>query len=198
MSIVEEIIKARTPKPRVPVLKVFGQRFSPRVFNDMIIPEEHIQSILEAARWAPSARNHQPWFFYCIEKAPSTAKKLSLCIPERNGWALMAPLIIIACFNPNDPSNAQNKWAQYDLGAAVVSLILQAQELGYFSRQIGSFDPAEIKKQFSIAEPFMPFTLIAMGKIGNEIDYETTDKRYVEKDLITTERKDVVYQKIIR
>jgi len=196
MTIVDDILKVRRPAPRFPVLSTIAQRFSPRVINGSPIPKEHLQSILEAARLTPSARFHQPWFFYVIKKDSAAFGKLKLCIPERNGWALNASLIIVACYIPNDPQGIQNKWAQYDLGAAVLSLVLQAQDLGYYSRQIGSFSPEETKKQFSIEEHQIPFTLIAMGKLGTDKDYSTADKEYVEKDLIPPGHKEIIYKEM--
>jgi len=196
MSIVEDVVKVRTPQPRFPVLKTIAKRFSPRIFGTDSIPEDHIRSIFEAARWTPSGRNNQPWFFYSVKKGTASYEKIKLCIPNRNGWALSAPLIIIAYYSPTEPQGTLNKWAQYDLGAAVISLILQAQELGYYSRQIGSFDLEETKKQFPIETPYIPLTLIAMGKIGTEKEYSEYEKTYTEKDLTPTGRKDIVYKEL--
>lgn len=196
MSIVEDILKNRKPEPRYPVLDSIAKRFSPRVFNDAVIPKEYIHSFLEAARLAPSGRNTQPWFFYIIKKGSTSYDKIKLCIPERNGWALSAPVIIIACYTPYEAKSTPNKWAQYDLGAAVISLVLQAQELGIYSRQIGSFDIETAKKQFNIQDPYIPFTLIAMGAMGNENDYEKADREYVEKDVTPTSRKEITYTEL--
>ena len=115
----------------------------------------------------------------------------------RNNWALSAPLIILACYNPVEPQGTPNIWAQYDLGAAVLSLILQAQELGYYARQIGSFDLKETKKQFSIEKNYIPFILIAIGKMGMEKDYLNANKDYIEKDITTTGRKKVVFKELV-
>jgi nitroreductase len=196
MSIVEDVLKNRSPKPRFTVLSSIANRFSPRVFNDTDLSIKHIQEIFEAARLAPSGRNNQPWFFYIIKKDSSSYEKIKLCIPERNRWALSAPLIILACYNPTEPNSKPNKWAQYDLGAAVNSLILQAQELGIYSRQIGSFDTEEAKKQYNIQDPLIPFTLIAMGKMGNEDNYIKAEETYVEKDLTPTGRKEKIFEEL--
>jgi len=194
MSIVEDILNIRAPKPKYSVLKPISKRFSPRIFSDEIIPTNHIQSIFEAARWTPSGRNNQPWFFYCVKKNTTFYEEVKLCIPERNVWALSAPLIIMACYNPTEPQGTPNTWAQYDLGAAVISLILQAQELGYYSRQIGSFDTEKAKKLSFVEKSLLPFVLIAMGKMGSETAYKHADKNYVEKDLTTTGRKNIIYK----
>lgn len=196
MSIVEDVLKVRTPKPRYSVLKPISKRFSPRVFNNEIVLSEHIRCIFEAARWTPSGRNNQPWFFYCIKKNTNAYEEIKSCIPERNGWALSTPLIIMSCYNPTEPQGAPNIWAQYDLGAAVISLILQAQELGYYARQIGSFDQEKASKLSFVEKPFIPFVLVAIGKMGSEKEYAETDKSYVDKDLTPSGRKDVIYKEL--
>jgi len=197
MSVVDAIIKVRKPQPRVPVIDVISKRFSPRVFSAESISQELIERIFEAARLTPSARNIQPWFFYGVKKNTTPFEKMKHCIPERNGWALKAPFIVIACYNPNGLDGLKNNWAQYDLGAAVMSLVLQAQELGIYARQIGSFDAKETKSQFDIQDPLIPFTLIAMGKQGSEEDYQNASKEYVDKDLIPPVRKATIYNELI-
>jgi len=196
MSIVKNVVEIRKPQPKFPVLKTISKRFSPRVFSADSIPADHIKCIFEAARWAPSGRNNQPWFFYVIKRGTNAYEKVKQCIPERNGWALSAPLIIMACYNPTEPQGLSNIWAQYDLGAAVISLILQAQELGYHSRQIGSYDIEKAERLSFVEKPYVPLTLIAMGKMGTEEEYVKADKDYVDKDLMATGRKDVIYKEL--
>jgi len=130
----------------------------------------------------------------CCKKTSKAYSKIKECIPERNGWALSAPHIIIASYSPNEVSGSPNKWAQYDLGASVFSLILQAQELGYYARQIGSFHIEKTQELFSIPTLYIPFTLIAMGKLGTDKDYAAADQNYVEKDLTPTGRKEKIFE----
>lgn len=150
MNLLQKVKKIRTPKTSYKLIKSIGLRFSPRVFSSDPIADKHLKIIFDAARLAPSGRNNQPWFFYWIRKESKSYKKLKSCLPERNAWAFSAPLIIIACYDQTDQVDKINKWAQYDLGASVISLILQAQELGYYCRQIGIFDSNKIKDTFNI------------------------------------------------
>ncbi len=189
MKIVEEILKTRLPKTNLLVLDAIKNRFSPRVFSSDSIPQENIEIILEAARHAPSGRNYQPWFFYYVKQGTKEYEKLFTCIPERNFWAKTAPVIIVACCDPTDPKEVKNRWALYDLGASVMSLILEATELKYSCRQIGSFDWGKTKQEFSIPDPYEPFTLIAIGKMGTEDDYQKADKEIVEKELVPNPKK---------
>ena len=192
MSTLQQLFEQRSPKPRKKILGVISQRFSPRVFNHEEIPDDVMATIFEAARWAPSGRNHQPWLYHWMKKGSEAYKKLITCIPERNGWALSAPILILTSYNPEEPIDGTNKWAEYDLGAANFSLILQAQELGYYARQIGSFDTKKTKEILDIENPYIPFVLIALGKIGNEDDYANADPQILEKELQANTRKDKI------
>ena len=192
MGIVDDIKKVRTPVTQLPVLGSIKKRFSPRVFSSDSIPQHDLDIIFEAARLAPSGRNHQPWFFYLVHANTQEQQKLFTCIPERNFWAKTAPVIVIACHDPSEPQDSVNRWATYDLGAAVMSLILQATELNYSCRQIGSFDPHKTKQEFAIPDPLQPFTLITLGKMGKEEDYQKAGSEIVQKDLTPSPRKEKI------
>jgi len=189
MNLLQEIVNKRTPKTLHNLIGSISQRFSPRVFSSHRIPDKHLEIIFEAARLAPSGRNNQPWFYYWIKKGSRLYKKLESCIPERNSWAFSAPLIIIACYDQTDSIDKINKWAKYDLGASVISIILQAQELGYYCRQIGTFDSNKTKDVFNIPQSLNPFILIAIGRIGTDDDYQKSDKEIIKKELLPWNRK---------
>jgi len=196
MTIDDQVKSKRKPSPRFKVMNTIASRFSPRVYAQEEVSETDLRAIFEAARLAPSGRNRQPWHYYWFRKGTTAYEKVKQCIPERNSWALSAPLIIIACYDPSEPIDRENKWAQYDLGASVISLILQAQDLGYYSRQIGSFHIEKTRELFNIPNPYIPFTLIAMGKQGNDKDYQQTDKEILEKELTSWERKEKIDEEI--
>jgi len=191
------IQRKKKPKPRFPVIKIFKDRFSPRVFSAKPIPNKHLRIIFEAARLTPSGRNNQPWFFYWMKKSSSAYKKVKLCIPERNFWALSAPVIIIACYDPSEPVDKVNKWATYDLGASVISLVLQAQDLGYYSRQIGIFDTEKIRKFYHISPSLIPFILIAMGEMGTKDDYAAAEKSILEREVLPWSRREIIDKELL-
>lgn len=181
----DKIINLRKPKTSIKVLKAIADRFSPRVFADYTINDDELSIILEAARLAPSGRNHQPWMYYYAKKGTNGYLKLSTCLPERNYiWASKAPLLIVATYNPKEPTGEINKWAKYDLGQASMSMVLQAQSLGIYCRQIGSFDKEKCRQLF--ADLFgnqEPLVILAFGRIGNEIDYSNAPEEIVTKEL---------------
>jgi len=189
----QKIIKIRQPQLQYTIMKEIAQRWSPRYFSDKKIPKNHLNIIFEAARWTPLGRNHQPWYFYYAQKGNSSYQKLFSTLNEKNqSWAKTAPLLILACSQTHN-EKGENPFAFYDLGAAVLSLVLQAQSLGYYSRQMGLFDKEKVKKIFHLLPNFEPFIIIAVGKIG---DYKNAPPEIVEMDLDPRPRKIDIYKEI--
>lgn len=194
-NITKKVIKNRVPKTKYNLINSIQNRFSPRVFNCQSITEDEICTIFEAARLAPSGRNHQPWKFFVIFKKSNSYLKLLKSIPERNLiWANTAPLLVIACYDETEETEGVNKWAQYDLGQAVISLVLQAQNMNIYSRQIGSFDCEKVATDFNFDKYSVPFVIIAMGKMGNDYDYSKADPSIVEKEVKPWERKEKIFE----
>jgi nitroreductase len=196
MGILDDVKKIKLPVTNLPILRAIKNRFSPRVFSSENIPQKDIEIIIEAARLAPSARNIQPWFFYQVLSGTLEFDKLLTCLPERNMWVKTAPIVIMACFDPKEPNGSDNRWALYDLGAAVLSFILQATELKYYCRQIGIFDQEKARQEFLIPDNFCPFTLIAIGKMGDEKDYQKADPEIIQKELILNSKKTVILENL--
>jgi nitroreductase len=154
---------------------------------------KHLKIIFEAARWTPSAHNRQPWYFYYAEKGTNPYKILFSTLNEYNqSWTKTAPILILACSITKD-EQGDNPFAFYDLGASVISLILQAQSLGYYVRQMALFDKEKVKKFFKLGENFEPFIIIALGKIG---DYITAPKEIVEMEIDPRPRKTDWFKKL--
>jgi len=180
------ILNVRKPKPRFPVIKEIKERFSPRFFSNEPVKQEDLNSIFEAARWAPSGHNYQPWHFFYTTKGSNAYNYLFPTLNEYNqSWAKTAPLLILSCAVIKSEED-ENPFAFYDLGAAVICLILQAQSLGYYARQMGLFDEEKVKKIFKLNKNLEPFVIIALGKIG---DYKKASKEIVEMELDPRPRK---------
>jgi len=184
----QTIINLRKYKSKKNLSDFFLFRFSPRVFLNEEIPNSDLEVILEAARFAPSSYNRQPWFFYVAKKGSSGFEKLSQTLVEGNFWAKDVPVLILACYIEND-KYGENEYAQYDLGQAVSTLVYQAQILGYYTHQMAGFDKEKTKSL--VDKDHIPFVLIALGKIG---DYEKVDEKIVEMDKTKKERKENWYQ----
>lgn len=182
----EDILKLKKPKVRVPIHPLLAERFSPRMYSDEIIPDDIIASFFEAARWAPSSYNRQPWYFYYAKKGTEGFEKIASCLSEANYWAKKAPLLIVACYI-NEDDKGVNESAKYDLGQAVMSLSIQAQFAGYYTHQMGGFDKTKAKEILQISDPVFPLLAISIGKIG---DYLHADEYILGRDVKEKERKE--------
>jgi len=182
MTIANDITKIHLPQPKYKILKEISKRWSPRYFSDKPVSADHLNIIFEAARWAPSGHNDQPWYFYYAKKGTNSYDKLfSTLVDYNKSWAKTAPTLILACAITGD-----NPYAIYDLGAAVLSLILQAQSLGYHARQMALFDQEKVKQIFKLEKNLQPYTIIAMGKIG---DHDKAPKEIIEFEISPRPRK---------
>lgn len=186
-----DILKIRKPQLKYPVIKPLKERFSPRWFSGEV-KDEDLQSMFEAARYAPSGRNRQPWYFYWTKKKEASFEKLSSCISKRhNWWTKNAPVYVMACYIEENEFG-KNEYALYDLGAAVISFVYQAQALGYYCRQVGNFDRDKAKKIFNLPKEQKPFVIIILGKIG---DYTKAGQEIIDLDFVKGERKTTLSQK---
>lgn len=187
----QKIFNIRKPRPRYPVINEIKNRFSPRHFSSEPIPDDHVNSIFEAARWAPSGWNFEPWYFYWAKKGTRPFEKITSCLGEYNRYAEKSPVLIVACYI--EKVKGKKAYFRHDLGAAVMSLTLQAQHLGYYTRQMGEFDEEKLVKLLSIDQSHRPFVIIALGKIG---DYKIIDEALLNRELDPKPRKEDFVKKL--
>ena len=150
------------------VLPTILHRWSPRSFSDRDVSPADLKTIFEAARWAASSYNEQPWrFFVGRRNSPTYQKILGALIEFNQAWAKSAPVLILGAarttFSHND---APNRVALYDLGAAASYLTLQAAALGLSSHQMAGFDEAAARKALEIPESYILGAVIAVGYQG--------------------------------
>ena len=149
-----------------PIHELLQQRFSPRAFENRSVSKETIRSLLEAARWAASSFNEQPWrFIVATEDDPADFEKLLGClVPGNQDWAKSAPVLMLSVakltFTRNDKPN---RHAYHDVGLAVSQLIVQATALGLYVHQMAGFDVDRARQSFGIPEGFDPVAAIAIG-----------------------------------
>jgi len=184
-----QLINLKKPDLRYPILKVLSDRFSPREYLKEDVKEEDIKTMFEAARWAPSARNLQPWYFYWTRQGTQSFEKIRSCIPHKHHWSSSANVFIVACYMDDG-----NEYALYDLATAVFSFIIQAQSMGYYARQIGNFDRIKAKQILNILDPQKPFITIALGKI---CDHSQASKEINDMEFQKRERKIDLAKKLI-
>ncbi|MGX9966127.1 nitroreductase family protein [Roseomonas sp. F4] len=180
---------APTAHPIAPLLKA---RWSPRAFSGAPVTAAQEASLLEAARWAASCLNEQPWVFVIARKdaAPDAfAKLLSLLSANNQGWAGAAGLLVIGFARDSFAANGSpNPTAQYDLGQAVAQMALQAVELGLGSHQMRGFDVARARSELGVPEGHEPVVAIAFGVTGTP---DLLPEKLAEREVAPRTRKPV-------
>ncbi len=149
------------------------ERWSPLAFADRRLEREQIVSLLEAARWAPSSFNGQPWsYLIATRDEPEEFERAGeSCLVEGNAWAKRAPLLLLAIASLNFSHNGKpNNHAQHDVGLAGENLVLQATSMGLVVHQMAGFLPDKAREVFAIPEGQMPLTMIAVGYLGQTSD----------------------------
>jgi nitroreductase len=152
-----------------PVHDLIRHRWSPRAFSDKPVEPAVLASLFEAARWAPSSNNEQPWAYLVATKdnPEDFAKMLSVLVEFNASWAKSAPVLVLAASRLNFPNGNPNRNAFYDTGAASVLLSLEATERGLFVHQMAGFDPAKAKQVFEIPADCEAIAAMAIGYPGD-------------------------------
>jgi nitroreductase len=150
------------------VLPIFHTRWSPRSFSDRAVSAADVAKVFEAARWAASSYNEQPWRFLVGTRGSSAYEKiLQSLMPFNQAWAGKAPVLIFGVAKAKFSHNqAPNRVALYDLGAAVSYLTLQAAALGLSTHQMAGFDADGALKSFGVPEDYIAGAVIALGYQG--------------------------------
>lgn len=146
------------------------KRWSPRAFAPQPIEEEKIEALFNAARWAASAMNEQPWrFIYAVKGESERYKKLFQCLVEFNqNWVKTSPLLILTLVKTNYEKNDKpNRYAFHDLGLAVGNLTTQATALDLYVHNMGGFSVEKAKELFNLPPDLEPVTMIAAGYLGD-------------------------------
>ncbi len=145
------------------------KRWSPRAFANTPIDPSEINKIFEAARWAASSFNEQPWRFVYAHKGDQAYDRLMESInPFNQSWTSSAPLLILGVVKDDFSHNGSaNRHASYDLGAAVANMSIQAAEADIYFHQMAGFDPKKAAELIGIPEGYTPVVMIAAGYIGD-------------------------------
>lgn len=153
-----------------PVHTLIRDRWSPRAFADKPVEKDTLASLFEAARWAPSSSNEQPWAYLLATKdnPEDFAKMLSVLVEFNANWARHAPAVVLAVSRLNFGNNGTpNPNAFYDTGAASALLSIEATSRGLVVHQMAGFDHAKAKQVFNIPADCEPIAAIAIGYPGD-------------------------------
>jgi len=159
----------RSASTSVPVLDVLAARWSPRAFDPSSpIDEDKLAAALEAARWAPSASNTQPWRFIVARRGTDLHAAIEGALMGFNReWACAAQVLIAAFAEQADADGNPRPWAQYDLGQAVAHLSVQAHADGLFVHQMGGIERDALQALPGVEDRFAPVSVIALGELGD-------------------------------
>jgi nitroreductase len=163
------ILDDRTAVTAVPLHPVLADRWSTRAFDSLPIDPGTVTALLEAARWAPSAGNAQPWRFIVGRHPDATWQTIHDTLAEGNRlWANRAPLLIVAAAQTSNLDGSPRAIAAYELGLAVSQLTTQAHVDGLNVHQMGGFDVAAARTALDIPEDFTPYVVLAIGQRSSD------------------------------
>lgn len=162
------MINNKPAKTDHPILPVIQNRWSPVAFSDTPVEKEKVESLLEAARWAPSSFNEQPWQYIVGFQGDETHQKLADCLVEGNAWAKTVPVFMLSIAKTFfEHHHKPNRHYMHDMGMATMALVLQATDMDLATHQMAGFSLEKAREAFNITEDFEPGSMIAIGYPGS-------------------------------
>lgn len=179
-------------KTQFPIHDLLMRRWSPRAFDERPVESHTLRSLFEAARWAPSSNNEQPWRFIMASKHDHDTqwKRLFDCLAEGNRrWAFRAPVLMLSIASINfEDDGTPNRHAFHDTGLAVENLVLQATAHGLVVHQMAGFDVEKARAELKIPSGYEPVAMIAIGYPG---DPAVLPERLRERELRPRSRRPI-------
>ena len=183
------MVMEKPAETQYPIHDLLRRRWSPRAFSDRRVDPAIMRSLLEAARWAPSSYNEQPWSFIVATKDdPVEFGRLLSCLVEGNiQWAQHAPVLMVSVARLYfEDDGKPNRHAFHDVGLAVANLIVQATALGLVVHQMAGIFPDKIRELYGIPEGYEAVAGIALGYPG---DPQSLPEELRKRELAPRERK---------
>ena len=152
-----------------PLITPLVERWSPRAYDPAAeLSDDTVRTLLEAARWAPSANNVQPWRFIVARRGTAAFTTIHDALMGFNqAWADSAAALVVNIAEVADEGGAPRPWAKYDLGQAVAHMSVQAQHDGLHTHQMGGFDAARLAEAFGLRGGLEVVSITAVGKVGD-------------------------------
>jgi nitroreductase len=178
----------KTANTNHPINELIAKRWSARAFSTRPVEKSKLLSILEAARWAPSSRNEQPWrYIVFTNENPEKLKIAQSVLKDINEYAKRAPILICAIARKTYSDNKNyNRLHFHDLGAANENMFLESFNQGLIMHEMGGFDVQKAREVFNIPEEFEIGIMIG---IGYQDTYDVLPESIVKKASIPRERK---------
>jgi nitroreductase len=182
-------VPKKTAETSVPIHTLISERWSPRAFADRPVEPGKLRALFEAARWAASSYNGQPWYFIVATKDDhaSYQRILDSFVEFNQGWAKGAPVVALSVAKLNFDHNGEpNRHAFHDVGQAVANLALQAHALGLAVHQMAGILPEKARELFEIPEGYDAVAGLAIGYPGEP---DTLPDQLRQRELAPRERK---------
>ncbi len=171
------------------VHELIRARWSPRAFSSREVSPEDLKTVLDAARWAASSNNEQPWRFLVARKSDPAAydRILHLLVPGNQSWAKTAPvLMIMAAKRTFSHNGSPNYYALHDAGQALGYLFLQATALGLHAHGMAGFDRDRARTELGIPDDYELGAAVALGYLGSP---DQLNEKQQENELAPRQRK---------
>jgi nitroreductase len=162
------------------LLNSIANRRSQLAYSPENIEESDLNLLFEAARWAPSSYNEQPWRFYFVTRTniDKFNKMLSLLAPANSEWASNSSLLIFTTAKTHLSLNGNlNSFALHDTGLATANILLQAESMGLVTHIMGGFNSQETSKILGLDNEYVPVSVIAVGYKGNDSLLSESNKK---------------------
>jgi len=172
-----------------PIHELLRRRWSPHAFSEQRVEPATLASLLEAARWAPSSYNEQPWAFIVATKDdPAEYERLLAClVPGNQQWARTAPVLLLSVAKLNfERGGKPNRHAFHDVGLAAMSLVIEAMARDLFVHQMAGIEVEKCRATYSIPDGWEPVAGFALGCPG---DPAALPERLRQRELAPRRRK---------
>lgn len=162
------MLPKRPAETSVSLNELILNRWSPRAYSELTVPQEDLVAVLEAARWAASCNNIQPWrFIVTTREDTENHQRMVNCLkPANQEWAPKAPVLMIVLANLKKPNGDDNRHAFYDTGAASALLTLEAAARGLSLRQMAGIEVDKVRETFAVPDDYGVICGIALGYQG--------------------------------
>ncbi|TGE25912.1 nitroreductase [Hymenobacter aquaticus] len=180
----------KTAPTTYPVHELIKNRWSPRSFSPQPIAPETLSQVFEAAAWAASAMNEQPWRYIYAHRADTAdfQKLVDILMPGNQPWAKNAAVLILSLAKTQYDNGTPNGAALHDLGLANGNLILEATALGLHGHFMGGFERDKAKEVFQLPDNLQPAVMIALGYQG---EAELLEEPFLSREKAPRQRKSV-------
>ena len=174
---------------KYPVNSIIKERWSARAFSDKNISEDLLNQFIEAASWASSSMNEQPWVYYVAHKGtPAFNQMADLLMAGNKSWAKDAAVLLLSLGKKTFSNGNPNRHYMHDVGAANQNLMLEATANGVLGHLMGGFDVVKTKEDFDLSDELDPVVFIALGYPGSA---EQLPAPFNEREVTPRSRKEL-------